>query len=218
MPPLPAIANVVQVEWEQTKGGYPVVNKFFFKFSGISTVDALNALGAGLIANISAPLAVWYTTNWESVNFRITDLTTDTSPQVDVADSTVGSADGNSIGANTALLGIWKVDIRYRGGHPRIYFAAGGTDNTSTSATWDPELVDGVELLWNDGVDTLIGTDYDGLTLTQSGTVSYYGGPGNPPIDGKSQRRAEPTWVPFNGPELFCQAEMASQRRRIGRK
>jgi|HubBroStandDraft_2_1064218.scaffolds.fasta_scaffold59949_1 hypothetical protein len=218
MPPLPAIANVLQIEWEQTKGPYTAVNKFHFKFTGTSTVDALNALGAGLIANISTPLAVWYTTNWSSVNWRITDLTTDTSPQVDVADTVVGSATGNSIGANSALLGIWKIDTRYRGGHPRIYFAAGGTDTTSDSAHWEPDLVAGVELLWNGGVDSIIGEDYDGLTVTQLGTVSYYGGPGNPPIDGKSQRRVTPVWVPFNGPEVFCQVEMASQKRRIGRK
>lgn len=217
MPALPPVPSVVQVLWKgNVSGPHFWVNKMFIGYAGAVpsaadlTTYANNVMGL-LVAGLT-PLQSPGTTLTE---VEVTDLSSALGAVGLNATATAGSRAGGELPANAAVLLSFPISRHYRGGHPRTYLVAGTDTDLLTRSTWTAGFVAAVAT----AMDTirLHMLDVAGaFTPTTHVNVSYYGGA--PPVLGKSVRRVTPIVdiEPTFG--YGVSAEIASQRRRIGRK
>lgn len=67
---------------------------------------------------------------------QVTDLTTVDSAFASQAMSHTGLRLGTSLPNNVALVASYKINVRYRGGHPRTYWPAGVQADVQDGRTW----------------------------------------------------------------------------------
>jgi len=122
VPALPPVPKVIRIDLQQTAGANTNVrNRIFFQYSGaMSAADLTTILGTVNTA--------WGTNMKPNQNTGVTltaitgtDLSTSSSPQVVTTVSQVGTAAGSGTGNGTAVVIKFKINRRYRGGHPRFY-------------------------------------------------------------------------------------------------
>ncbi len=122
MPSLPPVSKVVRVDFVQTFGAdVDVQNRAFFQYVGVlSNADALtwaNAIATSWVAHILS----LQSTALSLTSTKLTDLSSNTAPQVISVVTGAGSDAQPILTAGTAVVVRKKIARRYRGGHPRSY-------------------------------------------------------------------------------------------------
>jgi hypothetical protein len=215
MPALPAAAEVLQVTLEGTVGDFNWVNKLHYKYSGGAPADSdLDGLVATMAANWATALAPLTDESSALTKVSCVDLTSSLSASAEDVVSEPGTRAGDFLPANACALVDYAISARYRGGHPRSYLNVGVWADLVDPAHWTDGFVGEVTTGWAILTSGIVGTTFGDATIVTLGCLSYYsGGTKTDPV-----RRVTPAFFTISGSTGTCQSELASQRRRIGRK
>lgn len=147
----------------------------------------------------------------------VTDLTSDSAGAGEWLGIANGTRGDDSIPANAAVLISYNTPTRYKGGHPSTYLYAGGNADLDGAALWSSAFTTEVQTHWRTFLGDLVGESRGGATLSSVGFVRYRGkylpngGPPHYYLD-------TPEYFAITISEAVAAQEMASQRRRIGRR
>lgn len=219
MPPLPPVPNVLQVIIRgNTSETTPITweNKLHFEYSG---TPPSNSTAATIAAQVSGEWGTHMAPECPSstvLNFvQVIDLTSSTSGSGANFDVHVGSRGDDEIPANAAVLAVYPIQRRYRGGHPRSYLLVGGNADFLDAAHWSTLFYAEVQTHWHAFLASIVGYSTGGTTISNMCSVSYYSG--TDPVTHKPIRRVSPVVDTIDISTMYTVQQMASQRRRIGR-
>lgn len=206
----PPVANVVQVLLKGTFGGtHNWVNKMFVSYSGGApgAVDLTN-YAANVYASLVTFLAPMQSAATTDDEVEVTDLSSALGNVGIGTGVTAGTRAGGDIPGSAAALVSYHVGRHYRGGHPRTYVAAGVTTDLLTPSTWTTGFVAALDTAWANVMAAMLTTS-GGFVPVNHVNVSYVSA-GVP--------RVTPVVDVITPAAGAVQEELASQRRRIGRK
>jgi hypothetical protein len=216
VPALPNVPNVVKVVLRGTVGPYNWVCVLHAQWTGTAPSNAaLNAFGTSIEAQWAAHLALAYPSTVILTAVTLTDLTSSSGATGGWSGSTPGSASGSIVGGNAALLINYPSSFRYRGGHPRTYLPPFIAADLLDEGHWTTGLIANVTIGWGDLVNILYTATSGGCSLTGQCAVSYVSTAVTP---APPHRRPTPLVMPIAASSFSIPQELASQRRRIGRK
>lgn len=165
--PLPDAAQIIQYVMSGTKNGYLFANVGYLQYAGTApAVSDLNAIGTA-IGNA-------WGTNYgplcgASVTMNSVSLVDLTSRGAAISSVTglakVGSRAGTDVPNNVAAVISWKINRRYRGGHPRTYLPAGMQADITTGRLWTTAFQTAVTAAAGAFRTALNGTTYSGATM-----------------------------------------------------
>lgn len=219
MPPLPAVPQVLKVRVQgNTSEASPVTweNVLHFSYSGAApSVSVANTIAGQISSEWNTHMAPECPATTVMNLVQVIDLTSATSASG--ADFTVhpGTRGDDEIPANAAMLAIYPLARRYRGGHPRSYLLVGGNADFLDAAHWSTLFTAEVQSHWAAFLDAIVGYSTGGTTLTNLVNVSYYSKEVNPV---PPYRRPVPLVDVLDVATMYTEQQMASQRRRIGRR
>ncbi len=142
MPPLPDAAAIVRVRVVGTVNGAPFNNLFHLQYSGSApSVANLNSVCTDV-------LTAWQT-NFKSLcpssvvlaSADAQDLTNSSAASGTATDTTAGTRSGTAMPNSVAMCITWKINNRYRGGHPRTYLPAGVIADVTGGNRWADAFV-----------------------------------------------------------------------------
>ncbi len=178
MTALPNVPKCVRLDIHYAQDADPnIMNRLHFSYSGtLNAADAatwLTAMNTALKSFVAAQL----NSQLSLFLMELTDLTSNTAPQVSNSSGQVGGDGNPGLSAGVALVVSYELARRYRGGKPRTYIpgcAAGWLTNPSQ---WNPTQLNNVVTAW--------GTFLTACQTTPGGTaigtinlvnISYYSG------------------------------------------
>lgn len=219
MPPLPPVPGVLRV---MLQGNASTVQEFVwenilhFTFAGTAPTSATCStvaadIGAAWATNMAPECPSTTVLNLVAV----TDLTSNTAGNGQSETTHAGSRGDDEIPANAAMLISYPVDVRYRGGHPRSYLMVGGNADFLDAANWSTAFVAEVQSHWRAFLAAVEAISVAGLIINGFCAVSYINKEENPTAP---YRRAIPLVYPIVAAGAIANQEMASQKRRIGRR
>lgn len=217
--PLNPVPNVLKVFLEgatDASDRYKWGNVLHFEYSGTAPSNtvcgtiatAISAAWGSHVASL-APSPTALTT------VTVTDLTSTTAGEGQWLGSVAGTRGDDSIPANAAVLISYPSALRYKGGHPRNYLYVLGNADLTGSSTWTPTAE--VTTHWQAFLTAVLAAGSSGTVISQFCSVRYHG-----------------KFLPNGGPPHYylttplvnvipistatAQAEIASQKRRVGRR
>jgi hypothetical protein len=122
---------------------------------------------------------------------------------------------GGILPAGTAALVSYPITRHYRGGHPRSYLPVGVESDLLTQTSWSAAFVTAVRAAWA-AVKAQLIVGAGAFAPISQVNVSYYGGA--PPVAGHSVPRLVPISDAIAVDALVVSNQLASQRRRTGRR
>lgn len=147
----------------------------------------------------------------------VTDLTSDSAAEGTWVGAHNGTRGDDSIPANAAVLISYPSALRYKGGHPRSYLYAGGNADLEGAAKWSTAFTAEVRTHWSNFLLNLLGLTVGSTTTSTVGWVRYRGK--YLPNDGPPHYYlTTPMFSTFSPAEIVAHQEIASQRRRVGRR
>jgi hypothetical protein len=219
--PLNPIPNTLRVFLEGLVDGnnvYKWGNVLHFAYSG---TPPSNATCSTIANQVQAEWATHMSAEQPSPTHldqvTVTDLTSDSAGEGVWLGTVSGTRGDDSIPSNAALLISYPAATRYKGGHPRTYLYVLGNADLDGAALWSTAATGEVQTHWQDFLTALVGYTTGGTTLANFGFVRYRGkylpnsGPPHFYLD-------TPFYTPIVITEALAKQEMASQRRRIGRR
>lgn len=219
MPPLPNVPDVVKVQVKGTfTSGYNWANVMHFSYGGSApssaTCAAIATQALYQYQFYMLPLMGATTSINEAI---VTDLSSSSGGEGNNINDQPGTRTGGGIGANATFLISKTIFTRYRGGHPRTYLPIGLSPDLANEGHWTSGFVTSATAAWQSFIDNMIGFSSGGVSIGQECAVSYYETDytTTPP---KRIRRTTPVVYEIAVDGYRGNAEMASQRRRIGRK
>lgn len=217
MPARPFVPGVCQVLWRGSFGpSYKWLNKLFVSYSGAApTATALDAYAVQVLTSLQTNLTPLQHVSSQIDDVEVTDLASALGAVGVNTGITNGSRAGSEIPGSTCALLSWHVSRHFRGGHPRTYLVAGVQADLSSPSTWGADFVTAVHTAALAIITDML-TAVAGFTPVAHVNVSYFGGA--PTIAKKSQPRLVPLVDVIAPSGLTVEPELASQRRRIGRK
>lgn len=216
--PLPAVANVFKVVLSGTIGAHNWAVILHAGWSGSTpSVAICNAFGADLEAGwvVSGGWQGQLPASTVLTQIELTDLTSTIGANGGWNGVEAGSNGGAEIGANTAVLVNYPSAFRYRGGHPRSYFPPGVQGSLTSTSQWSTGAVTAYETAFGHLQSVLNSATSGGCNLTGQCAVSYVNRASNPT---PPYYRATPIVMPISSGAYSVPQEVASQRRRAGRK
>lgn len=135
--PLPNVANVVRVKLNGTNQNTPWVALFFWHYLSAPPSSALlssfctafvDAFRTALLPSIAGTVAVNGAEAW--------DLSARDAAQASGGTAAVGVRPGVPLPTSVAAVASWKVNYRWRGGHPRTYWPAGVATDVVDGHLW----------------------------------------------------------------------------------
>jgi hypothetical protein len=210
MPARPVVADVVSVVVQGVQDEtHRWVNKMYVRYSGAAPlVIDLDSYAAGLTAAWVANLTPLQVNTVQLQEVIVTDLASDSGSIGISSGSVAGTRAGSILPGDAAVLINYKLHRRYRGGHPRSYLVAGAQADLNTHSTWTSGFIAEVEAAWIAWEAALL-VSYGTFVPSFQANVSYVAG-GVP--------RLVPLVDIIDTTETVVEAELASQKRRIGRK
>lgn len=125
MPPLPAAPQVVEVKVVGTINSVPWANIFHLQYTGTAPSAAqLDTLSSGVMNAWGTNFAPLVNTGVSLTGATSTDLTNALAAQGSASGTTAGSRAGTGLSNAAAACITWKINMRYKGGHPRTYIPA----------------------------------------------------------------------------------------------
>lgn len=207
--PLPSPGQVLRIALQGAGDIYPWANILHAAYTGSPpSVSVLETLAAAIGTVWNSTIGGAFTSDNSLLTTKITDLSSDFGAQVEVDTPNPGTNGEDPIPNNVCTLITYPVDLRYRGGHPRTYLAAGGAGNQATDSVtmWNSGYVDEVTSEWTAFTDYISAYSASGLTLGDLLCVRYFS---------EGVLLTTPIVLPL--PTFEVSNRVASQRRRIGR-
>jgi hypothetical protein len=219
MPPLPVVPNVLKVVLQGNSSSveeFPWANILHFQYSGTAPSNATCATVAGDIHTLWGTNMAPECPSTTKQNFTsVTDLTSATSGAGETLASSSGSRGDDEIPANAAMLVSYPAPMRYRGGHPRSYLLVGGNADFLDSANWSTAFTAEVQTHWQAFLNGVLAISVAGMVISSLVAVSYIDRELNPVAP---YRRTTPLVMALSVASATTAQQIASQRRRIGRR
>ena len=219
MPPLPPVPGVLRVQLQgngTTVENFPWENILHFTFAGTAPTSATCATVAADIGTLWATNMAPRCPSPTVLNLvAVTDLSSNTAGNGQSEVTHAGTRGDDEIPANAAMLISYPVSVRYRGGHPRQYLFVGGNADFLDSANWSAAFVTEVQTAWRAFLAGVEAISVAGLIINGFCAVSYIDKSLNPI---PPYRRTTPLVYPIVASGAIANQEMASQKRRIGRR
>jgi len=214
MPALPNVPQVVKIAVKGQVGIYNWVNVFHAKYTGAApSVSTCETFADNIGASWAAYITGLQDTSTVMSEVTVTDLTSPESASGVAAATNTGSRSGDFLPASACFLTNYPISLRYRGGHPRTYWSIGVWSDLLDPSHWtggDGGFVSIASGAIANFLNGIWGMTAGATVLAQMGAVSY---------NTAGARRGTPVWLPYASASAFnAQAELASQRRQIGRK
>jgi len=214
MPPLPPISNVFRLRLLGTLNNQNWASIQYARFAGPppSASDCATIATSVSTAwqNAIAPLCQ---VNVHLRTVEVIDLSSETASVGSASVNIAGTRAGNGNPNNAAMVASYKINRRYRGGHPRTYWPAGVASDTATGNLWSSTFLP----IANNGASGFVGNVNAILYAAnplQHGVVSYYErDPANP---GHSMRRTTPIF--FVTQSVIVHSRVDTVRRRLGKE
>lgn len=204
--PLPPVDHVMKIEFLQLMAGAPVVNVFHAAFTGDPTPLDMTAFCSLFAGYWNASFEPLQNAVQALQAVKATDLTSDIASSASLVAIQAGAASPSQALPNgTALVVSHHISRRYRGGHPRTYFAGLSAADMLSAREWTAGTVSAWQAAWNSFSSSLMGATTGGINITEIGSVSYRSG---------NARRVAPVFDQFVGSAV--QPRVCSQRRRLG--
>lgn len=135
--PLPNVANVARVKLIGSNQGTPWVALFFWHYlAGTVTAGDLVSLCTGFATAFDTALKPAMATGVTLQNVEAYDLASRSGAQGSATGFTTGTRIGTALPVSTAAVASWKVNFRWRGGHPRTYWPAGVSNDVENGHLW----------------------------------------------------------------------------------
>jgi hypothetical protein len=209
MPPLPSPGKVIKLQVKGSNEGGEFMNIFHISYNGANpTTATLNNVDAAIRPSLEHVYGHNGVDTIVSLPWTYTDLSSDTGAVYIVNTAITGTLTGDVVSINNAVCVSWPILRRYRGGHPRNYFALGSSSTLDGSSTinWQDSFIANVQ----DDLHTFQ-TTVAASTTTGAGTlalvnVSYYSG---------GALRTTPLVDTLGIP--VAKKRVCSQRRRLGK-
>jgi hypothetical protein len=193
-------------------------NVLHFKYTGAAPS---NADCATLATDISEEWGTHMSPECPSptklLDVTVTDLTSDSAGEGEWLGTVLGSRGDDSIPSNAALLITYPAGTRYKGGHPRSYLYVLGNADLDGSGRWSFGGTAEVQAHWQAFLTACVGLAAGATTISSFGFVRYRGkflpngGPPHYYLD-------SPIYTPIVIAEAIAEQEIASQKRRVGRR
>lgn len=138
MPALPSPGKVIRTDFFLTVGANARVrDRIFFSYAGAGpTVADLNTLAGTIAAAWGTNLSPQTNTGVTLTGITLTDLASASGAQTVTSQSRVGTLAGTAMSAGIAMIVKFKINRRYRGGHPRFYLPGRVTADLASSTNW----------------------------------------------------------------------------------
>lgn len=217
MPPLPPVPGTVKVAINGTSGStFRWANILHCGYGGSPpTLGEAQAIAAKVRLSWAGFMSPMQADNVIMDEVVVTDLASVTGAVgIDVS-STTGTRGTTELPASAAALVDYPVLTRYRGGHPRTYLYAGIQTDLVDSGHWASAFVTALQAAWRSTLGAFLNQSYGACNLGEISMVSYVSKFVNPI---PPYRRPVPTVLVLDHTTAIAMAEIASQRRRIGRK
>lgn len=216
LPPVPAVLRCALYGFVDNTDTYRWGNVIHFGYTGTAPSN-------GTCAAIATEFSTMWGTHMSPeqpspttlAQVLVTDLTSNTSGEGEWLGTVAGTRGDDSIAANAAMLISYVSPIRYRGGHPRQYLYIGGNADFSGAAEWSTAFTAEGLAHWKAFVEAMLGYTVSGCTLSSFCTISYTSKEVNPT---PPYRRTTPLVLSLDITSCTSAQEIASQRRRIGRR
>jgi len=212
--PLPNTPNANRIALQGTLGPHNWACILHNQWSGSNpSTSSQNAFASQIGTAWGAHMASLFLSNVVLATVDVVDLTSSVGAGGSAAPASAGSASGNEIAASAAILINYPSSFRYRGGHPRTYLPPGSQADLTNSATWSSTFVTAVTTAWGAFIAAALPLNYAGTIYGGQCAVSYVSASYNPT---PPHYRSNGLIMPISS--FTVEAEVASQRRRIGRK
>lgn len=219
MPALPAIPNVVKVQFGWNDGSDThATNVMHYRYSGgpPNATDA-TTIAAGLFNAMAGCHNSWPPGTLLEL-CTVTDLASATGAQGAHSGAQDGTSSGVPLAAGSAVLVTYVIGRRYRGGKPRSYFPWGDAASLSGRQNWSAGYVSQVSANLTAAFAAMLGVTGGSTVLTQHVNVSYYQGfvVVTDPITGRAKNVSKPRATPLVDTigSFKIGPTVASQRRR----
>lgn len=178
MPALPPVPKVLRIVNETTDGNdLRAISRVYFQYTGAApTAAQLNILAGAADTAWTGNMAPIYLAGNTHLGHVIEDLTSATSAVGSSTAATAGTRAGSAMAAGTALVVSFAISRRYRGGHPRMYLAAGGSGDLSTRQTWGGAFLAAANAAAQGYLDAIAAAVWAGGGVLGQVNVSYYQG------------------------------------------
>jgi hypothetical protein len=126
-----------------------VRDRIFFSFTGAGpTVADLGTLATTMSAAWNTNMSPQVNTGVTLTGITLTDLTSASGAQNVTSQARVGTLAGTAMSAGIALIIKFKVNRRYRGGHPRFYLPGRVIADLASSTSWNAGVLTAVSTAW----------------------------------------------------------------------
>jgi hypothetical protein len=216
--PIPNVLKVVLEGFVDSSATEVWANVLHFQYSGTAPTNVVCANLGGQIAGAwSSHVASLVPSPATLQVVSVTDLTSLTSGEGEALVLEAGTRGDDSIPANACVLISYPSALRYKGGHPRTYLLALGNADLSGAWHWSTAATAEVQAHWQAFLTSCVGTTNTGTTLSGFCSVRYRGKflPNTGP---PHYYLATPLVNPIAPTSATAQAEIASQRGRVGRR
>lgn len=212
MPPLQPAAHILRV---RLAGSIQAVSPWnvilHWNYTGPQPPSTtINALCAGFATAWNTHLAPVHSSGVQLTTVEAVDLTAPDAAFGSALVSYAGALGTTPLPASTAVCVSWKVNYRWRGGHPRSYFPAGVAASTTNMRNWTSIAVQNFE--------TAVNGWFGAMNAVTSGAVSgrltclrrYY-----TPVKGQPPVEFTPP-LPLDFVAFDVDSRIDTQRRRLG--
>lgn len=212
--PLPDMQQIVLLKFSGVHNSYLWQQIGYLQYTGIAPavadlISVGNTVGTAWGTNFGPMCHANVTLN----QIDLTDMTSRGSAQASVtALAKVGTRTGTDVLNNTAAVISWKVNRRYKGGHPRTYLPAGVIADITVGRTWTTAFQTALA-----NAAAAYRTALNGITV--SGTsykMVYMNIYTHDPVT-KQQLYMTPP-VPYTIQSATVHGRVDTQRRRLGRE
>jgi len=218
LPPVPQHIKVSITGTTDATDAIPWAVVLYFRYTGGPPAPAdVAALAADIITAWTAWVPPLQNTSIVMRDVVVTDLSSTSGAEAKVPATVAGTRAGVQQPANVAVLVSYPVVTRYKGGHPRTYLLAGVAGDTLNASQWTAAFVTNVTTDWRSFLTAVIGSTSGTTTIAALSAVRYYGKflPNSGP---PRYRLTTPVASDLVVNQATVDVEMASQRRRIGRR
>ena len=216
--PVPQVVRCFLEGFVDNDDVYKWGNVVHFHYTGIApTVAQLNTVAGNIAGSWAAFMAPECPAPTHLTSVTLTDLTSDAAAAGAWSGNEPGTRGDDSIPANAAVLISYPSTTRFKGGHGRSYLYVLGNADLEGAAHWSALATAEVQSHWQSFLNGLTGVAWTGGGADSVGWVRFRGkylpngGPPHYYLD-------SPIYEPITIAQAIAHAEMASQRRRVGRR
>jgi hypothetical protein len=178
MPPLPSPGKVVRCDLFLVVGANQRVrDRIFFTYAGAGPAVAdLTTLAATISAAWNTNITPQVNTGTTLFAITLTDLASSSGAQVSVSVARTGTLAGTPMSAGVALIVKFKINRRYRGGHPRFYLPGRVIGDLASSTAWNAGVLTAVSTAFAAFVAACVAGPPAALGAMAHANVSYFTG------------------------------------------